>query len=616
MRGELVRGDAAAFEWDAATVADAGDAATLIRAMRVRTRPDVREAAAGRLRALVAEGAVDGDAIGAADGWGALTGLAEDVASATVREHVAAIIGALAQQAVENQEALRASGAVLATVLALGDVESAAVREEAAAAVGGLVNGNAANQDLVRELGGVPLLVRLLSDASSSTTVASVVQSLLLLAAENTENRRAVVRSLLGRLFVETDAVAQRDGARLLVMLSAEDRETRDTICEAQRIHALVRLLEEGEDESEFALVAGTLGSFAEDRVEGQEQIREAGGIPHFVRLLNVATPADVRLQALVAVTNLGTANAANQAALREAGGLPELIHMLVDAQFAEHLAYMAAALGLLVREDAANRASVAAMLVALLSAAETADRQTAAFAIAQFAADAEPNPDALREAEAFPALIADLADASAGVRHHVARAMALACQSNGTNREVVRDAVGLPVLIELLADAESGIVREQAGAALAAAAKDNASVQEAIRALGGVEALILRIRTEFAALQARPDAATAVISGHDSGTGHPIDVLNTAFRALASLSLNNPVLQNAIRELEGILVVIQIIRESSNDSLKRAVAAALHPMVDNNSKSCDVFKVFGRDASRALDPLWAAVGLARPTCW
>ena len=102
---------------------------------------------------------------------------------------------------------------------------------------------------------------------------------------------------------------------------------TQDAIREAGGVPKLVALLDvpetRGETPSVAILALMTLKELAGDNSANKDAIREAGGVLKLVALLDVL---EARGYAAGALCDLASDNSANKDAIREAGGVPKLV--------------------------------------------------------------------------------------------------------------------------------------------------------------------------------------------------------------------------------------------------------------------------------------------------
>ena len=120
-------------------------------------------------------------------------------------------------------------------------------------------------------------------------------------------------------------------------------------------IEGLVRALRESDDAAKTA-AAWALDNIAKDA--SAVLIAEAGGIPLLVELLRDGS-ADAKLEAAVALRNLGYNNAANRVLIAEAGAIPPLVQLVRDGS-AGAKSMAASALSNIAHNNDANAVAIA----------------------------------------------------------------------------------------------------------------------------------------------------------------------------------------------------------------------------------------------------------------
>jgi hypothetical protein len=151
---------------------------------------------------------------------------------------------------------------------------------------------DATNQDEVRQLGGIAAVAKLLR--SGSDVEKELSAAVLWELSQNLENQIAIRKSgviepLIGLVRNGKVASQRLNSAGALQNLAYNDTNAR-VICQLSGIHALVRLITDG-DEEQSIVAAAALCNLAGDDDESQSQLREAGTLQPLVKMAMLGTP-------------------------------------------------------------------------------------------------------------------------------------------------------------------------------------------------------------------------------------------------------------------------------------------------------------------------------------
>lgn len=349
------------------------------------------------------------------------------------------------------------------------------------------------------------------------------------------------------------------------------------------RLCQLVGLLGEAEAESNLAMMARDLKSFADalkhDAVRAaaaaalavlsrancrnQDRVREVGGIAPLVALLRSSRTTDTaKEEAAAALWSLSSAHFENQVGVADAGGIAPLVAVIgLDSERAQEQA--AGALAALALDNMANRSSIAELIVALLGSQDKHASAKAARAISTLAKANPANQVAVADAGGLLILVS-LLDArlkteseSAFVRKEMAAAIWCMAFNNPDNQRAVADAGGIPKLIALF-NGDARVHREAAGALWNLAGNPgNALNQQTIADAGGIGPLVTQLKV--GSVGAQETAAGALF-------------------ALAESDANRV----AIASAGGIPLLVALL-EIGSDAAKAQAAAALERLVLSN---------------------------------
>ena len=227
----------------------------------------------------------------------------------------------------------------------------------------GALGADTANRACVREEGGLPVVLALLTAATSSDALreatARCLWSLLLERATQDELGRAPLQAEVALLAVigHGGSLAVRSAAAAaLSQLTWQHRQNQDTALHAGAALVLAQLLgirtevtdvtSLMENHDEYALVtaecearanaATAVQALTHNNSEGQARIRESGAIPHLVTMLNDTTSStgseSQREAAAAALWNLAIDEGA-RVAIGDEGGAPLVASLLVPLQ-------------------------------------------------------------------------------------------------------------------------------------------------------------------------------------------------------------------------------------------------------------------------------------------
>ncbi|KAK9817850.1 hypothetical protein WJX72_003123 [[Myrmecia] bisecta] len=457
----------------------------------------------------------------------------------------AAALCSLADGNLDNQHRLREAGALegLAGVVASEPAASLAVERSVWALVE-LVAGNIDNQEQVAMLGGIPPLVVLLdSPEASPTTVLGAAGALCNLADGNPPNQEAM-----------------------------------------RAVHAvpkLCRLL--GQSIAERGLlaevVAWCLQHLTHQSTATQNEIRECGGIPVLLQVLEFGAAHGATEKATWAVCNLAAENAANRDAIREAGGIPPLVRLLAGGPHMFSTAAAAWALQQLAVENPANQAAICAAdgvgaLVELLGAGPEHEIvvEGASGALLNLATDSRANQEAMREAGAIPALLSVAQnDPDCLITINAAGALRNLASRNVANQDAMREAGGVRVLGELLAagaDAQATAIATEAILNLAAGNEQN---KVAVRATGGLQQLVELL-----------------------SAGPWMNITERVLWTLTELMTSCEGNQNKVRDLGGVDKLMDLLKAGPNQPVTQHAARALQAFMHRNQANQDAVREAG----------------------
>ena len=412
--------------------------------------------------------------------------------------------------------------------------------------------------------GTIDRLVTLLVEGSSSDIRAEAAGTLWSLAAGGTKTQVLITKAgaiqPLVALLKDPDMRTQRKAAAALASLAVGNAKNQQSIAQVGSIPPLVELLGEQYTGEVQLYAAGTLAELARGNSKNQAAIAKTGCIAKLVHLVEASPSGPVKEEAAGVLWSLSQKNFATQVAIADVGGIAPLVRLL-GLNSARAQGQAAGALASLALDNAANKDTIATMLVSMLSAEAPMASEKTARAIGRIARAHPANQEAVAAAGGIPKLVSLLkVDASKGrmVKHPVQREMAAALWSmaldNHANQLAIAAADGIPLLVRLLT--WSADVHADAAGALWSLGfvKEN---QKLIADHGGIAPLVALLK---AAKGAQETAAGAL-------------------RNLAALASNRV----AISDAGGVPALVAMFNGGSPEGIEQAAGALLALVVSNS---------------------------------
>lgn len=489
-------------------------------------------------------------------------------------------------------------GAVEALLVACRDEP-----ESACAGLAAITFGCAEARQAIHEMGGVPVLVAALGNPGAERAAAAALWNVTVDSPRNVSSLIAHPSGVTSLLAVlehawSTPAVVAAMGAISELSAGAEGKRA---LRDAGAVRIVAACLAAGLEASPSAArnAAATLCRLTFGSARARAALRDAGGIEALTaRMADALRNDDVSLARWTAgaLWNACVACDDNRERVVACGGLDTLVEICHEAATegsgrttatqSPAVRYACGALGELARHspsrDAFRTAGAIEVLAGVLRespAAEAASQAAAALRTCIF--DNDANKDALRAAGGVAIFVRvlraesegeEVADSEVGastplVAATTVRAVAGALWNltlgGRTNRRAILRAGGAAALVGLLR--RRGIAEETRGVAAAAIADlaADAEGKEAIRAAGGVRALLScwAIRgVEGSRLSAEASAARA-----------------KAVRALGAVSAEAPAVKAEVVRCDGVRRLIDLLEDGNDDAEVRAAAGEVH---------------------------------------
>ena len=294
-----------------------------------------------------------------------------------------------------------------------------------------------------------------------------------------------------------------------------------------------------------------------------QEAVIKGGGIEPLVRLLSSGTTAEAMTEAADALWSLSCSGVMAQTTIVEAGAIPALIKLVEDESSPRAQLKAAGAISGITVLHAANqelvmRANAVSSLVRMLEPVRNVDLMLT-----------ESTLPAMRHREEGQA--------------NAASALAELARDNPTNQSIIAEAGCIETLIELLE--QGGLAAKDAAATLWRISSGHRANQTAIAQAGGIAPLVALLGSDSVESQKQAAGALVAISADNheneeaialmlvdllSGVGAP----EKAARAISRLARANISNQNAVARAGGIPLLVKLLEEAGQATLRLAAEA------------------------------------------